>query len=50
MRRITEAEYRAEPGAAIDHAAETGEPVAVIREDGTVRLVISIPRPEPGWR
>lgn len=42
---ITEAEYHADPGKVIAYAAESG-PVAVVRDDGTTRFMISIPPAE----
>jgi hypothetical protein len=40
---FSESTYRASPASVIAHAVETGRAV-VVREDGSVRVVISIPK------
>lgn len=45
-RVFTEAEYRADAGRVIAHAAAAGSAI-VARSDGTPRVIISIPPAEP---
>lgn len=42
---FSESTYRASPAEVIAHAIDTGRAV-VVREDGSVRVVISIPKAE----
>lgn len=42
---FSESSYRADPARVVAHAVETGRAV-VAREDGSVRVVISIPKAE----
>jgi hypothetical protein len=42
---FTEIEYRDNPARVIEHAVRTGRAV-VVRADGSVRVVISIPAPD----
>lgn len=45
MRRFTEDEYRKDPAGEVARVAEH-ERAAVVRPDGSVRVVISIPSPD----